>query len=120
MARAIERDPAIPQRGVGVVPDHEVVEDVNVEEAPSGQRLGRQVQVVRRWRRVARGVVMDEDDPRGVQPDRVPEQLADADEARAHVALVRRGLPRGRTYDRPEKSDSEFLSRDLTARRGAV
>ena len=43
-----------------------------------------------RGRRVARRMVVDEDHARGVEPDRVAEQLADADQRRADVALVDR------------------------------
>ena len=70
--------------------DDEVVEQVDVEQAAGGEGLGRQVQVVGRRRRVARGVVVDHDHARGVEPDRVAEELADADERGADVALVDR------------------------------
>jgi hypothetical protein len=59
------------------VADHEVVQHVDVQQAAGGERLGGEVQVVRRWRRVARRVVVDEDHARRVQADRVAEQLAD-------------------------------------------
>jgi hypothetical protein len=51
------------------------------------------MEVVRRGRRVARGVVVDEDDARCVPTDRVAEQLADPDEAGRHVAAVDRDDP---------------------------
>ncbi len=86
--RPVEGHPAVPQRHVRVVADDQVVEQRDVEEPAGGERLGRQVEVVRGWRRVARGVVVDEDDARGVEPDRVPEELADAHQRRADVALV--------------------------------
>ena len=70
--------------------DDQVVEDLDVEEAPGGERLGRQVQVVRRRGRVARRVVVDQDDASRVEPDRVAEQLTDTNQRRGHVALVDR------------------------------
>ncbi len=70
------------------MPDHEVVEEVDVEQPPGGQRLGGQVEVVRAGGRVAARVVVDEDDPAGVQAHGVTEELADPDEARRHVALI--------------------------------
>ena len=45
--RPIEGDAAVAQRDVGVVADHEVVEQVDVEQPAGGERLGGQVQVVR-------------------------------------------------------------------------
>ena len=43
----VEHDPAIAQRNVRVVTDHEVVEQPDVEEPAGGHRLGGEVQVVR-------------------------------------------------------------------------
>src|SRR5207247_11428892 len=77
-ARPIEGHPSIAQRHVRVMADHEVVEQVDVEQATGSQRLGRQVQVVGRGRRVARWMVVDEDRSRRVEPDRVAIELADA------------------------------------------
>ena len=56
-----------------------------------------------RRRRVARRVVVDEDDARGVAPDRVPEQLADTDERRARRC---RGRPSRRGARRSSCSAS--------------
>ena len=86
--RPVEGHAAVAQRHVRVVADDEVVEQVDVEQAAGRERLGREVQVVRGRRRVARRVVVDEDHARRVEPDGVPEQLADPDERRRHVALV--------------------------------
>ena len=97
MARAIERDAAVAERDIGIVADHQVVEDIDVEQAAGGQRLRGQVEIVGRWRRVARRVVVDEDDARGVEADRVAKQLPNADQRRADVALVGGGLPRTKT-----------------------
>ena len=88
--RPVERDAAVAQRDVGVVADDEVVEQLDVEQAAGGERLGGQVEVVRRRRRVARRMVVDEDDAGRVEPDRVAEELADPDQRRRHVALVDR------------------------------
>ena len=52
-AGPVEGDAAVAQRDVGVVADDEVVEQVDVQQPAGGQRLGGQVQVVRRRRRVA-------------------------------------------------------------------
>ena len=45
--RPVERDAAVPERDVGVVPDDEVVEQLDVEQAAGRQRLGGEVEVVR-------------------------------------------------------------------------
>jgi hypothetical protein len=45
--RAVEGDAAIAQRDPGVVADHEMVEQVDVEQAAGGEGLGGQVEVVR-------------------------------------------------------------------------
>ena len=87
-ARPVERDAAIAERHERRVPDHDVVEQVDVEEPPGGERLGRQVEVVRAGRRVATRVVVDEDDARRIRADSVAEELADADEGGGDVALV--------------------------------
>ena len=42
----VERHAAITQRDIRVVPDDEVVEQLDVEKAPGRQRLGGQVQVI--------------------------------------------------------------------------
>ena len=51
--------------------DDEVVEQVDVEEPAGGQRLGGEVEIVGRRRRVAARVVVDEDQARRVEPDGV-------------------------------------------------
>ncbi len=43
---SVERDASIPQRDVGVVADHQVVQQADIQEAPGGQCLGRQVKVI--------------------------------------------------------------------------
>ena len=48
------RDAAVAQRDVRVVADDEVVEQLDVEQAARRERLGGQVQVVGRGRRIAR------------------------------------------------------------------
>jgi hypothetical protein len=78
------------------VADDEVVEQVDVEEAACSQRLGGEVQVVGRWRRIAARMVVDEDHSRGIKADGVAKQLADPDERGAYVALVGRGQQRDR------------------------
>ena len=88
VARPVERHAPVAQRDVRVVADDEVVEQLDVEQPAGRQRLGGQVEVVRRRRRVARRVVVDEDDAGRVEPDRVAEELADPDQRRRHVALV--------------------------------
>ena len=89
-ARPIERDSAIAERHERRVPDHDMVEQVDVEQAPGGERLRRQVQVVRAGGRIATGMVVDEDDARRVRADSVPEELAHADEGGGDVALGQR------------------------------
>lgn len=49
----IERDAAIAERDIGVIPDHEMIEDLDVEQTPGSEGLGRQVEVVRTRGRVA-------------------------------------------------------------------
>jgi hypothetical protein len=44
--RPVEGHAAIAQRDPGVVADHEVVEEIDVEEAAARQRLGREVEIV--------------------------------------------------------------------------
>ena len=46
LPRAIEGHAAIPERDPRVVADHQVVEDIDVEQAAGGDRLGGEVQVV--------------------------------------------------------------------------
>ena len=46
-ARPVERHPAIAKRNVRVVPDDEVVQQLDVEESSGRERLGGEVQVVR-------------------------------------------------------------------------
>src|SRR3954453_16903371 len=77
---SVERHAPVAERDPGVVADHDVVQDVEVQEPSRGDRLGGEVEILRRRRRVARGVVVDEDDARSVEPDGVPEQLPDPDE----------------------------------------
>ena len=48
--RPIEGNAPVAQRHVRVVADHQVVEQLDVEQAARGECLGRQVQVVRRGR----------------------------------------------------------------------
>ena len=107
--RPIEGDAAVAQRDVRVVADHQVVEQGDVEQPAGGQRLGGQVQVVGRRRRVAGRVVVDEDDAGGVEPDRVAEQLADAHQRRADVALVDRRDPQDVVL-RVEHHDPQLLA----------
>ena len=89
-AGPVERDTAIAERHERRVPDHDMVEQVDVEQAPGGERLRRQVQVVRAGGRIATGMVVDEDDARRVRADSVPEELAHADEGGGDVALGQR------------------------------
>ena len=49
------------------------------------------VDIVVAGRRIARGVVVDEDEPRGVEPDRVAEELSDPHQRGRDVAAVDRG-----------------------------
>ena len=92
-AGPVEADPTVAKRHVGVVADHEVIEQVDVQEAARRERLRGQVEVVGRGRGVAGRVVVDEDHAGSVQADGVPEQLAHADQRRADVALVGRHDP---------------------------
>ena len=57
-----------------------MVEDVDVEQTPGGQRFGRQVYVIGRWSRIARRMVMDQDHRGDVVPDRLAKELADSNE----------------------------------------
>ena len=84
----VERHAAVAQRDVRVVADDQVIEQLDVEEPPRRERLGRQVEVVRGGCRVARRMVVDEDHAGRIEPDRVAEELPDTDERRADVALV--------------------------------
>src|ERR1019366_2764210 len=72
-----------------------------------------QVEVVRRRRWIARWMVMDEDDPRGVEPNRIAIELAHPNEARADVALVD-----GRNAEhgvlRVEQDDPQLLALEAT------
>ena len=45
-ARASEGHSALPERDEGVVADHEVIEQLDIQQAPGGQCFGSQVQVV--------------------------------------------------------------------------
>jgi hypothetical protein len=45
--RPVERDAAIAEGDPGVVTDDEVIEEVDVEQSPCGERFCRQVEVVR-------------------------------------------------------------------------
>jgi hypothetical protein len=78
----------IAERDERVVADHEMVEQLDVQETARSERLGREVEVVRAGCRVAGWMVVDEDQAAGVQSHGVPEQLPDPHEGRAHVALV--------------------------------
>ena len=89
--------------------DDQVVEHVDVEQPPGRQCLGRQVEVVRRRRRIPGRVVVDEDQPARVEADRVPEQLADPDERRRDVALVDRDDPQDNVL-RVEEHDPQLLA----------
>ena len=89
--------------------DDEVVEQGDVEQPAGGERLRGQVQVVGRRRRVAARVVVDEDDARRVEPDRVAEQLADPDQRRADVALVDRRDAQDVVL-RVEEDDAQLLA----------
>src|SRR3954471_8782617 len=88
---SVEGDAPVAERDPGVVTDHDVIQDVEVQEPSRRDRLGGEVEVLRRGRGVARGVVVDEDDARSVEPDGVPEQLPDPDERRRDVADVDAG-----------------------------
>ena len=70
------------------MPDHDVVEQLDVEQPARRERLRGQVQVVRARCRIAARVVVDEDRAGRVDPDGVPEELADPDQGGADVALV--------------------------------
>ena len=70
----------------------------HVEQPAGGDRLGGQVEIVRARRRVARRVVVDEDDARRVLADRVAEELADADQRRARRCPGRRSRRRSTTF----------------------
>jgi hypothetical protein len=69
--RTVKHDAAIAERDVDIVTDDEVVENLNIEEAARGDGFGREMQIVGTRRRVARGVVVDQDDAGGIQPDRI-------------------------------------------------
>src|SRR6266550_3339458 len=107
--RPVERDAAVAQRDPGVMADDEVVEQIDVEQAACSEGLGRQVEVVRRRRRVARRVVVDEDEPGRVEPDGVPEELPDADERGRHVALVDGSHPKHDVL-RVQEDDPQLLA----------
>jgi hypothetical protein len=104
-----EGDTAIPKRHPRVLADHEVVQHVDVEEPSGRERLRRQVKVVRRGGGVPRWVVVDQDHARRAPADGVPEELANAHEARAHIALVDR---HDAEHDvlRVEQHDSQLLA----------
>ena len=87
---AVEGHAAVAQRHPGVVADHHVVEDVDVEQPPGGDRLGGEVEVVGARRRVAGRVVVAQDDAGGVEPDGVAEQLPHPHQRRGDVAHVDR------------------------------
>ena len=87
-AGPVERDAPVAQADECVVADDEVVQHRHVQQPAGSDRLGRQVEIVRAGRRVARGVVVDHDDARCVAPDGVPEQFPDPHQRRRHVALV--------------------------------
>ena len=86
----VEGHAPVAQRDVRVVADDQVVEQLDVEQTARGEGLGRQVEVVRGGRRVARRMVVDQDHARRVEPDGVAEELADTHQRRADVALVDR------------------------------
>ena len=65
-----------------------MVQHRDVEQAPGGDRLGGEVEVIRTRVDVARWVVVDEDQGRRVAADRFAEQLAHPDEGARDVALV--------------------------------
>jgi hypothetical protein len=85
---AVERDASLAEADVRGSADHEVVEHRNVEKSPGRDCFGCQVQVVGARGGVARRVVVDEDDAACVAPNRLTEQLADADERTRNVADV--------------------------------
>jgi hypothetical protein len=53
LAGPVEGDPPVAQRDIGIVADDQVVEQVDVQQPPGRQRLGREVEVVRAWRGIA-------------------------------------------------------------------
>ena len=90
-----------------------MVEQVDVEEPAGGERLGGQVEVVGARRRVAGGVVVDEDHRRRALADRIAEELSDANEGGAHVPLVDGDDPEDGVLRR-EEDDPQLLSLELT------
>src|SRR5689334_19504513 len=84
----VERDTSVAQRHESVVPDDEMVEERDVEQAARRDRLRREMEVIGTGRRIARWMVVDEDHPGRIESDRVPKQLPDPHEGRRHVALV--------------------------------
>src|SRR3954471_17826252 len=88
---SVEGDAPVAERDPGVVADHDVIQGIEGQETSRGGRPGGEVEVLGRRRRVARGMVVDEDDPRGVEADGVAEQLPDPDQRRRDVADVHAG-----------------------------
>src|SRR5438552_3955660 len=70
--------------------EDEVVHDLDTEETPGGHGVRGRTPVVRRRRRVSRGMVVREDDPGGVPADRLREELADAHRRARDVPAVQR------------------------------
>src|SRR5438132_612219 len=70
--------------------EDEVVYDLDTEQTPGGHGVRGRAPVVRRRRRVSRGMVVREDDPGGVPADRLREELADAHRRARDVPAVQR------------------------------
>ncbi len=66
--------------------DDEVVQNGYVEQPAGGDRLRRQVQIVRTGLRIPRWVVVHHDESRRVLPHRVAEEFADAHQGGGDVA----------------------------------
>ncbi len=107
--RAIEGDAPVAQRHERVVPDDEVVEQLDVQQPAGRQRRRGQVEIVRGGCRVAAWMVMHEDDSRCIESDGIAIQLPHPHERRADVALVDRGDPQDVVL-RVEQDDAELLA----------
>src|SRR5581483_2246981 len=80
---------ALTEADVGVrAGDDDVVEDVDPEEVAGTGGLGGEARVLRRGGRIAGRVVVNQDDRRGVQTDRLAEDVGEADHRGVQPALV--------------------------------
>jgi hypothetical protein len=86
-----------------------VVEDVDVQQASGGDRLGGEVEIVGRRRGVLRLVAVREDHATRVQADGVPEQLAHPNHLGRHVALGDHGGV-DHVVSRVERQDPRLLA----------